>query len=100
MTRQALPVTRTVSPNIVRGILLMMLAGFLFVVMDSTAKYLSATYPVAQIVWARYIFHLLTLPLLIGGGSWLAVVRTTRPGLQVLRSLFLLGSTFFFFLAV
>lgn len=100
MTRQAHPPTVTVRPNIVRGILLMMLAGFLFVVMDTTAKYLSEVYPVAQIVWARYIFHLLTLPLLIGGGSWLAVARTTRPGLQILRSLFLLGSTFFFFLAV
>src|SRR5690606_29043989 len=53
-----------------------------------------------QIVWARYIFHLLALPLLIGGGSWLAVLRSTRPGLQILRSGFLLGSTFFFFLAV
>lgn len=100
MTLQALPATRADRPNIVRGILLMMLAGFLFVVMDTTAKYLSSDYPVTQIVWARYVFHLLTLPLLIGGGSWLAVARTKRLGLQVLRSLFLLGSTYFFFLAV
>ena len=100
MTSQAHPAAQAAGPNIVRGILLMMLAGFLFVVMDTTAKYLSGTYPVAQIVWARYIFHLLTLPLLVGRGSWLAVLRTRRPGLQVLRSLFLLGSTFFFFLAV
>lgn len=100
MARQTPEAARPTSLNIVRGILLMMLAGFLFVVMDTTAKYLSGTYPVTQIVWARYIFHLLTLPLLIGGGSWLAVLRTARPGLQILRSLFLLGSTFFFFLAV
>lgn len=78
----------------------MVLSGLLFVVMDATAKYLSAEYPVAQIVWARYVFHLLTLPLLIGRGSWLAVVRTRRLGLQLLRSLLLLGATFFFFLAV
>lgn len=100
MARLAHPAPPTASPNIVHGILLMMLAGFLFVVMDTTAKYLSGGYAVAQIVWARYIFHLLTLPVLIGGGSWLAVLRTRRPGLQVLRSLLLLGSTFFFFLAV
>jgi drug/metabolite transporter (DMT)-like permease len=100
MTGKADPAAQRAGPNIVRGILFMMLAGFLFVVMDTTAKYLSGTYPVAQIVWARYIFHLLTLPLLIGRGSWLAVLATRRPGLQILRSLFLLGSTFFFFLAV
>lgn len=100
MTRDDRPAVRAAGTNIVRGILLMMLAGFLFVVMDSTAKYLSGSYPVTQIVWARYIFHLLTLPLLIGRGSWLAVLATRRLGLQLLRSLMLLGSTFFFFLAV
>jgi drug/metabolite transporter (DMT)-like permease len=40
------------------------------------------------------------LPFLIGRGSWMAVIRTDRLGLQILRSLLLLGSTFFFFLAV
>lgn len=100
MTRQALEASPHATPNVVRGILLMMLSGFLFVVMDSTAKYLSADYPVAQIVWARYVFHLLTLPMIIGRGSWIAVLRTRRLGLQLLRSLFLLGATFFFFLAV
>lgn len=100
MTRPVAPSTAAASTNIVRGLLFMLLAGLLFAVMDSTAKYLSAEYPVGQIVWARYIFHLLTLPLLIGTGSWVAVIRTRRLGLQILRSLLLLGSTFFFFLAV
>lgn len=100
MTRQAFEAPPLATPNVVRGILLMVLSGFLFVVMDSIAKYLSAEYPVAQIVWARYIFHLLTLPLIVGRGSWIAVVRTRRLGLQLLRSLLLLGATFFFFLAV
>lgn len=98
MTGRSVPIAAAPSP--VRGILLMMLAGFMFVVMDATAKYLSGDYPVAQIVWARYIFHLLTLPFLVGRRSWLDMLRSARPGLQVLRSLFLLGSTFFFFLAV
>ncbi len=100
MTRQALEASPPATPNVVGGILLMMLSGFLFVVMDATAKYLSSEYPVAQIVWARYVFHLLTLPMIVGRGSWLAVVRTRRLGLQLLRSLLLLGATFFFFLAV
>ena len=100
MTSPAFPPTETAAPSIVRGILFMALAGLLFAVMDSMAKHLSAHYAVGQIVWARYIFHLLTLPFLIGTGSWVAVVRTQRLGLQLLRSLLLLGSTFFFFLAI
>lgn len=84
----------------IRGILLMMTAGLSFVLMDATAKYLSQTYPVVQVVWARYLFHMLTLPLFFGGLRWAAVVQTPRLGLQLLRSLLLLGATFFFFLAV
>jgi drug/metabolite transporter (DMT)-like permease len=84
----------------VRGILLMLTAGLSFVLMDATAKHLSQTYPVVQVVWARYLFHMLTLPLFFGGLRWGSVVRTPRLGLQLLRSLLLLGSTFFFFLAV
>jgi drug/metabolite transporter (DMT)-like permease len=43
---------------------------------------------------------MLTLPLFLGGVRWSAVMRTGRPGLQLVRSMLLLGSTFFFFLAV
>lgn len=84
----------------VRGILFMVTAGLSFVLMDATAKHLSQTYPVVQVVWARYLFHMLTLPLFLGGVRWAAVARTRRPGLQIARSVLLLASTFFFFLAV
>ena len=37
----------------------MLLASLLFVSLDTVAKFLTATYPVEQIVWARFSFHLL-----------------------------------------
>jgi drug/metabolite transporter (DMT)-like permease len=56
--------------------------------------------PVLEIAWGRYLFHLAVLPLFLGGQTLRSSFRSTRPGLQILRSSFLLGSTVFFFLAV
>ena len=39
---------------------------FCFVTLDSTAKYLMQTYPVVQVIWARFFFHLLFVVLLMG----------------------------------
>jgi drug/metabolite transporter (DMT)-like permease len=81
------------------GILLYVLAIMTMSVMDLVAKTLAAELPVVQVVWARYagqtvIVTLLVLPRL---GR---VVRTRYPGLQFLRSLFLLLATSMFFLAI
>lgn len=69
-------------------------------VMDGTAKFLTKDYDVAQVVWARYVFHLITLiPLLIFSGqlqrAWPKNLR-----LQITRAAFLLGDTFLFFAAL
>jgi drug/metabolite transporter (DMT)-like permease len=76
-------------------------AGVLFIALDTVAKHLSATYPVPMIVWARYLGHLLVCVLLM---AWTAEsraqFRSARPLSQALRSACLLGSTFFFFLAL
>jgi len=67
---------------------------------DVTAKYLSNSLPVLQIAWMRYVgFLLILLPVvLVRGPSRL--LRSSRPGLQILRGLGLLGSTLFFFSAL
>ena len=76
-----------------RGILLMIATVVLFSLMDATAKYLSQSLPVLQIVWARYsLFLFFALAPALRGG-FLILVRTRRPGLQVFRSAFLVGST-------
>jgi drug/metabolite transporter (DMT)-like permease len=88
---------RTILP----GIALMVGAGFLFTVMDATAKYLGQRYPVVEVAWGRYVFATLTLPIVVSrGGGMFASIRSNRLALQLLRSLFLLGSTFFFWAAV
>lgn len=90
----------TPTANHLRGILLMLAVGFSFTVLDATAKHLTQTLPVMEIAWGRYLFHLAVLPLFLGGQTLRSAFRSTRPGLQIVRSALLLGSTVFFFVAV
>ncbi|WP_372399988.1 DMT family transporter [Azospirillum sp. HJ39] len=83
-----------------RAILLVVLGVACLSCSDATAKYLARTLPPAEIVWLRYlVFTALVMPLALRGGS-LRVLKTTRPGLQVLRGLGMLGSALFFIMAM
>ncbi|WP_207457604.1 DMT family transporter [Azospirillum sp. SYSU D00513] len=87
------------SDNPLRGILMVVVAMAFFSCSDAAAKYLSQTLPSIEIGWMRYFgFTLLMLPLVMRDGT--AVVRTARPGLQVLRGLGMLGSALFFIIAM
>lgn len=68
--------------------------------MDGTAKYLSAEFHVLQIAWARYGFHLLLLLALLAWRLRPAELIPRHPGMQVLRSGFLLGTTLCYFAAI
>jgi drug/metabolite transporter (DMT)-like permease len=83
-----------------RGILLIVGAVSTFSVLDTIAKYLSQTYPVVMIVWARYVFHVLAMVFVLGQSVRWGLVRTRRPGLQVMRGLVLAASSMFFFSAL
>jgi drug/metabolite transporter (DMT)-like permease len=83
-----------------RGILLIVFAIFLFVVMDAAAKYLSALLPVLQIVWARNTFAIAFALVMLRKRNPVAMMRSTRPGLQLARSFLLFASTWFFFAAI
>lgn len=95
MAAASLPPTR-----LLRGILLMSSAVTVLPIMDGLAKHLSQEYSVAQVVWARYFFHLVAmLPLL----SWRFAPRTLWPrrvGVQVFRGALLLGATVLFFASI
>ena len=80
-----------------RGILLMVAAVGTFVLMDTTAKYLSRWYPVPLIVWARYAANLVVLLAFLAATGQLARLRTTRPGLQLARGVLLVLATLLFF---
>lgn len=82
------------------GILLMSVAFVLFTLLDTSAKYLGQSLPPAQIAWARFFGHLLLACIWFLPQYGLGLLRTRRPGLQLLRSGFLLGATFFNFIAL
>ncbi|MCB2102229.1 MAG: DMT family transporter [Rhodobacterales bacterium] len=79
-----------------RGIAWILLTMLLFVSMDTLAKHLAATYPVAQVVWARYTFHFLLLAAILHR-RLPDVARTKRLGFQAGRALLLAGTTALFF---
>ena len=88
--------TSTVHADVSRGILMVMTAVIFFSVGDLSAKYLTRFYPIPLIVWARFSIHLLLVVALLGPRYGRRLVRTTRPGTQILRGvLLLLGSLFF-----
>lgn len=97
------PATSATTParrdDPLRGILLVVVAVFFFSCSDATAKYLSQTLPAIEIGWMRYVvFSTLLLPLMLRSGP--EVVRTARPGLQILRGLGMLGSALFFIMGM
>jgi drug/metabolite transporter (DMT)-like permease len=75
------------------GIALMCGAVACFAMLDTTAKYLNLYMSTLQVVWARYTGAFL-FPFIVSN-PWTrpGLARTTRPVLQLVRSVLLLGST-------
>ena len=85
--------------NVAAGIGWMLLTTFLFIAMDTLAKFLLQLYPAPQVIWARFFFHLL-LAMAMMGPSLLSGIRSTRPLLQHARSVLLLLTTTLFMLGL
>jgi drug/metabolite transporter (DMT)-like permease len=81
------------------GIAWMLATMFWFVTLDSTAKYLMQSYPVVQVIWARFFFHLVFVAILMGR-LLPRQVRSQRPGYQYLRSFFMFATTALFFIGI
>ena len=82
------------------AILLILITTVMFALLDTGVKYVGQFYPVLQIAWARYVFQMVVVPVVIGGTRPRDIIRTRRPGLQVLRSMMMVGATLSFFTAV
>jgi len=82
-----------------RGILLLLLAIFLFTLMDATGKYLSTLYHPVQVVWVRFVTNLAIVAVFLAP-RLRSVLATTRPVVQVFRGLTQLGSILLFFSAL
>jgi drug/metabolite transporter (DMT)-like permease len=87
-------------PHTLRGISLVMTAVFLFSSMDTVAKHVLRSYPLPPLIWARYAVHLVFMLVLLWPRMGVALVRTARPGLQLLRGLLLVTSTGLFYLSL
>ena len=69
---------------------------FLFVCMDSTAKYLGSVMPVTQAVWGRFFFHFIALCVyFLLFKPKLNLKRNFK--IQIVRSLLMVTATFFMF---
>ena len=69
---------------------------FLFVCMDSTAKYLGNVMPVTQAVWGRFFFHFIALCVyFLLFKPKLNLTRNFK--IQIVRSLLMVTATFFMF---
>ena len=81
--------------------IVLMLAGIAgFAVMDATIKWLTADYPVAQIVALRSWFGLPLLALFALYGGGVKALKTRRPFVHVGRYLLVLALSFSFFWAL
>jgi drug/metabolite transporter (DMT)-like permease len=78
----------------------MMSAVFMFSAMDTLAKYVLQSYPMAGLMWARYMVHLLVMLALLWPRLGSQLLKTRRPGLQVIRGLLLVASTLSFYMAL
>src|SRR5262245_4494399 len=84
------------------AIALMCAASAVFAGLDTTAKYLGTAtdLPAAQVIWLRFLGQFLAMVTVLGLIAVPGLTRTRKPVAQLARSLLLLGSTAFNFLAL
>ena len=87
-------------PHAVRGIVLILLATCCFGCLDTMSKYLVAHYPASALVWLRYVLQTIVMAAIFLPRMGLRLVRTSAPGLQILRGLMLVVSSVVFVLAL
>jgi drug/metabolite transporter (DMT)-like permease len=78
----------------------MLLATGCFGCLDAMSKYLVAYYPASALVWLRYVLQTLVMAAIFLPRMGLRLVRTTSPGVQILRGLMLVFSSVVFVVAL
>jgi drug/metabolite transporter (DMT)-like permease len=91
LTTTIQPKIEAASPAAASGLGLGALAFGLFSIMDALIKWLSATYPVPQLLVCNALFALLPVAVMVVRRGGLPQLRTRRLGLHLLRGL--LGTT-------
>ena len=90
------------SSRPLRAIGLMCIAWALFACLDTTAKYLgtATAFPASQVIWMRFFGQFLAMVAALGLLAVPSLLATNKLKAQFLRSLLLLSSTTFNFLAL
>ena len=83
-----------------RAVTYMLIAAVLIPLLNASAKYLSAEYPVLEIVWARYAGHFLYMIIAFAPRRGFDLLVASRPVLQLLRSSLLCASTIIYMYAL
>jgi drug/metabolite transporter (DMT)-like permease len=94
------PISREAKDNYGRAVIFMIMAAAFIPLLNAAIKYLVPTYPVAELLWARYAGHLGFMLVVFAPRHGRALLASARPGLQVARSLLFCGSTFLMFYAL
>jgi drug/metabolite transporter (DMT)-like permease len=89
-----------VRSDVLRGILLMCAGTIFFPFMNAAVKLLSARYPIAEIVWARFTGHLIIMLIVFLPHYRWSLVLPKRPVVQIGRSLLMLASNTVFVMAI
>lgn len=74
------------SGSTLLGIAFMCVAVLSFAVTDATAKWLGQQMPVIMVIWARYVVHFAVSLVVFNPWTVPGLLRTARPGLQLVRS--------------
>ncbi|MGP8119601.1 MAG: DMT family transporter [Xanthobacteraceae bacterium] len=83
-----------------RGILLVVISTVFLASSDAMAKYLTLRLPAIEIAWMRYVVFIAIMCPAVIAASPRRALRTTRPGLQLLRGVTLVGSSLLFMSAL
>ena len=76
-----------------KAVLMVLSMALCFTVLETTAKWLSRSYPVPMVVWARYAGHVGLMLVLFGPTMRSQLLRTVQPTGQMSRATLMLGST-------
>ena len=82
------------------AILLIVGSALSFTVLDAIVKYLTQSYPVPLLVWARYAAQALVMLLWLAPSMGRGMLRTRQPRLQIARAALLPFSSLCFFTAL
>jgi drug/metabolite transporter (DMT)-like permease len=85
------------SDRILRAILAILFSVTCFSILNAISKTLTQHYPVAQVVWARYVVAFAFMIVLFMPRSGLKLFRWHNVGSQVIRGLLLFCSSFLYF---